>query len=207
MLNSLIVKEVWRDVDGFEGLYMVSNLGKVKNMTTGKLLHPTSGEDGRKILRLKDADGKPKMVKLHRLIAKAFIPNPNEYDVINHIDSNPANNDISNLEWCTQRQNIWHSLRFGNRERRDPRVIERLAKQGMTANEMVKASGYSRKAVDKYCKMTGVEPSRRRKYDIDIEELKRDFDNGMRNKDIAKKYKCTTCLIATRRHQYKKGLI
>ena len=108
--------EVWKDIKGYEGLYQVSNLGRVKSLNYNN----TNKE---KILKSETLRGyiryhlfkknKGKHYFLHRLVAEAFIPNPNNYPIINHIDGNPLNNNIDNLEWCTYKYNAEHALKTG----------------------------------------------------------------------------------------------
>lgn len=103
--------EVWRDVYG--GLYSVSNLGRVKSNDRqivysngvvtkykGKLLKPEVVADGHLRVTL-SSGGKKQRVFVHRLVAEAFIPNPNNYPIVNHKDEVPSNNCVGNLEWCT----------------------------------------------------------------------------------------------------------
>lgn len=104
------MEEVWKDVKGYEGRYQVSNFGNVMSLNyrrTGKrkLLTPKINNDGRLWVALA-GNGKPKPMLIHRLVATAFIENPNNYPQINHIDENPKNNCVENLEWCTQEYNI-----------------------------------------------------------------------------------------------------
>lgn len=115
--------EEWRDVEGYEGLYQVSSLGRIKSLahayrrrhsitkvehtifTSEKILAPLNV--GR-YLRIGLTDAKHKTVQyfIHRLVAQAFIPNPNNLPEINHLDCNGHNNDVSNLEWCSHYDNI-----------------------------------------------------------------------------------------------------
>lgn len=90
--------EIWKEIDGFKG-YMVSNFGNVKspNKTLGKF------KNGRGYYRVALPDGKLHFI--HRLVAKAFIDNPNGYPIINHKDENKTNNRADNLEWCTYKYN------------------------------------------------------------------------------------------------------
>ena len=105
--------EIWKPIKGFEGLYEISNLGRVKTIgrkAKNGTFFPT------KLLKLKPnkmgyilvalhKDGKIKRVGLHRLVAIHFIPNPNNYQIVNHLDRNPSNCRVDNLEWCTQSHN------------------------------------------------------------------------------------------------------
>lgn len=112
-------KEEWKAVPGYEGYYEVSNIGRVRSVTRkiidrtgrshtyyGKLLSATSdgSQWGYKHITLMRG-GKYKTIRVHRLVATAFIPNPMNYPVINHKDCNPANNIVDNLEWCTPEYN------------------------------------------------------------------------------------------------------
>ena len=110
------MEEIWKDVVGYEGLYQVSNLGRVKSVAymrklgnhsywcSEKILSLTNGKGG--YLRIKfTKNGLNFFAQVHRLVAEAFIPNPNNYPQINHKDENKQNNVVSNLEWCTAKYN------------------------------------------------------------------------------------------------------
>lgn len=98
---------MWKDVVGYEGLYLVNNEGVIKNYR-GRILKEGYNGYGRtqykKVTLTKD--GERKDLLIHRLVAEAFIPNPNNLPVVNHKDGNRLNNTIKNLEWCTQQYNI-----------------------------------------------------------------------------------------------------
>ena len=92
--------ETFVKIEGFEK-YEVSNLGKVRNIKSGKILKPSPNRYGYLGLCLSGYD-KRKTLFLHRIMATAFIDNPEEKLCVNHIDKNKLNNDLSNLEWCTR---------------------------------------------------------------------------------------------------------
>ena len=105
-------REFWRDVFGYEGLYQVCNLGRVKslakyNRKTDIILKQTINKrDGRlSVCLCKDSKTRQR-IHIHRLVAKAFIENPKGYKEINHKDENPKNNEVSNLEWCDRKYNM-----------------------------------------------------------------------------------------------------
>lgn len=99
------MEEIWKDVPGYEGLYRVSNMGRVKRVASDRiLLYDCS--DKRGYLRVTLCKyGKTKRHLVHRLVAFAFIPNPYGYRCVNHLDENPLNNCVENLEWCSHKIN------------------------------------------------------------------------------------------------------
>ena len=108
------MKEVWKDIEGVEGIYQVSNFGNVlslnyKNHGYSRQLVPKCNNSGRLWVEL-FKEGKRKPMLIHRLVAMAFIPNPNKFEQINHKDENAKNNRVENLEWCTQKYNIQYYL-------------------------------------------------------------------------------------------------
>lgn len=105
--------EIWKDIEGYEGYYQVSNKGRIKGIrlmyqhTEERILKPFSNQKGSGYLKVKiykDTVMKPAYV--HRLVANAFLPNPNNYPDINHKDENPHNNSVDNLEWCNESYNM-----------------------------------------------------------------------------------------------------
>ena len=105
--------ETWKDVVGYEGLYRVSNLGRIRSFVRGGqrgcILALTTHRQGYKIVKFYDR----KSYLVHRLVAESFIPNPEDKATVNHIDGNKANNRISNLEWATQSENNKHAFLTG----------------------------------------------------------------------------------------------
>ena len=105
----------WRDIDGFPN-YMVSNTGEIKSLNynkTGrdKILIPHKLSNGYLGINLYDNNKRSCYLLIHRLVAQAFLPNPNGYRIINHKDENRSNNSVNNLEWCSYKYN----LNYGNR--------------------------------------------------------------------------------------------
>jgi len=109
------MKELWKDIPGYEGRYKVSNTGKVKsflkNKENGSVLVP---EFARGYPSVGLCDGKrKKTVSIHRLVALAFVPNPHNYNEVNHKDENKQNNNADNLEWCSRAYNMsYKTARF-----------------------------------------------------------------------------------------------
>ena len=96
--------EIWIDINGYEGLYQVSDKGNVKSLISGKLLKQIYNKGGyMRVCLYKNHKGILKSV--HRLVADAFIPNEEMLPCVNHKDENPSNNSVENLEWCTYRYN------------------------------------------------------------------------------------------------------
>ena len=112
--------ETFVEIEGFEK-YEVSNLGRVRNIKSGRILKPHLNHNGYLKHHLYKHN-KLKELFLHRIIAIAFIDNPEEKPQVNHIDENKLNNDLSNLEWCTERENVIHGTRT-------KRAAEKLSKK------------------------------------------------------------------------------
>ena len=107
--------EIWEDIADYEGLYQVSSLGRVKSLgnyksSKEKILKPFSNKDGYLNVKL-CKEGKRKQYLVHRLVAKAFIPNPENKLEVNHKDEDKTNNKVENLEWMTCKENINYGTR------------------------------------------------------------------------------------------------
>ena len=108
-------EEIWKDVVGYEELFRVSNFGNVFSKRTGKLLKQHSRKHGRKTIATKvgGRNGMSLCFKVHRLVAEAFLENIENKPQVNHIDGNPSNNNLVNLEWATASENIVHAFDNG----------------------------------------------------------------------------------------------
>lgn len=120
--------EVWKDIKGYEGLYQVSNFGRVKSVARKIQLKQYAKETTETIMKLDlnkrgylyvhlCKNSKYKSYRVHRLVAEAFVENPEHKDQVNHIDRNVLNNKSSNLEWCTNVENMKHAKETGFRMR------------------------------------------------------------------------------------------
>jgi len=116
--------ESWKNIKGYEGLYKVSNMGRVKSLERTvtrkngikqtireRILKPSTDKDGYLLVSLCNGSGKVKTFKVHRLVCEAFYENPKKKPCVNHIDENKTNNVASNLEWCTYEENNNHGTR------------------------------------------------------------------------------------------------
>ena len=110
--------EIWKDIEDYERLYQVSNLGNVKSKKRNKLLKPYTTSNDYLVVKLSH-NNKQINYFVHRLVAKAFIPNPENKPQVNHKDENIQNNNANNLEWCTHSYNQ-------NYGKRNKRVQEKL---------------------------------------------------------------------------------
>ena len=110
------MKEIWKDIKDYEGLYQVSNLGKIKSLSRKifngknyyiskeKILKPGKNHQGYLQLTLHNNNIK-KNIRINRIVAQTFLENPNNYPEVNHKDENKLNNQVDNLEWCTHKYN------------------------------------------------------------------------------------------------------
>ena len=113
LLGRKEMEEVWKDIEGYEGLYQVSNLGRIKSLPKQDGFRFLN-EKIKKSFRQKNGylraslykEGIGKTELIHRLVAKAFLPNPNSLPQVNHKDENKLNNRVDNLEWCSAKYNM-----------------------------------------------------------------------------------------------------
>lgn len=159
--------EVWKDVAEYEGFYKVSNKGNIYsverrdsrgNKCGGRALEPRYDKDGYLRVTL-CKNGKQKTRFIHRLVAGAFVPNPNSYSEINHRDENKVNNYANNLEWCTREHNVNHGTmieRSAQARSKKVKATNIETNDVITFNSTVEAGrkGYDQGGVAKACRGT-----------------------------------------------------
>lgn len=107
------MEEIWKDVDGYFGKYQVSNLGNVRRVGK-RILKPQLRRNGYLSVWLYDGHNHARQISVHRLVAQAFIPNPQGFKEVNHLDECKHNNRVDNLAWCTHQENSV----YGDRSKR-----------------------------------------------------------------------------------------
>lgn len=115
------VTEEWKDVVGYEGLYKVSNLGNVMSLRHKKtfIMKPFIQRKGYLQVYLRNNNKSRNYFLVHRLVAQAFLPNPNNLPQVNHIDEDKTNNRVDNLEWCTN----YYNSHYGNHYERISKAL------------------------------------------------------------------------------------
>lgn len=155
------MKEEWKNIIGFENLYQISSLGRVKSLGNGKtwkkkekIIKQVINKDNYCYIMLYK-EGKRKNYKVHRLVAQAFLPNPQNLPQVNHKDENPSNNCVDNLEWCTakyncnygnHKENLSKSIKGKNKgkqtwwigRKHKPETIEKFRNRKLTQEEINK---------------------------------------------------------------------
>lgn len=212
--------EEWRDIDGFEGLYQVSNLGEVKSLQfwcgdhyvrREKVLKKSLNRTGYYSVSL-SRHGVIKRALVHRLVGMAFIENPNNLPYINHKDHCRTNNHISNLEWCTPQYNQAYASKHGRMFKKvQPQQIIDDYESGMSGTQVALKHGIDSSAVYYWLKKSGV-PVRsasdvHSKYKLDYKELGELFKQDISTKAIAEMYGCSYGYVRQLRAWWKKGVI
>lgn len=176
MGNQQLKKEVWRQIEGFEGYYSISNTGRVKSLeryvktprgennlriVRERILCTTIDKYGYESVRLRKK-GKTYPRTIHRLVATAFVDNPENLPCVNHVDENKLNNNFSNLEWCT----VHYNNVYNGRQEKINKILrnkdyEKIKRTCLSTGEvtiysskrdMYRKTGLSRKEVSKCCK-------------------------------------------------------
>lgn len=150
--------EIWKDIEGYEGLYQVSSEGMVKSLNynrTGeeRILKSGKDKDGYLYVILYK-EGNTKTFSVHRLVAQAFLNNPDNLQQVNHIDENPTNNSVDNLEWCTAKYNV----NYGTRTEKTQKPILQFSKTGEfirkweSGTQVERELGIDNSSIAKCCK-------------------------------------------------------
>lgn len=156
----------WKPIEGYDGLYLISDEGKVFSARSEKILKAGYSNGGYKHIEL-NVNGVAHKHFIHRLVAEAFIPNPDNLPVVNHKDENPANNRADNLEWCTYEYNsnygtaierrLLHRVYETGGEHASAKKVYRYDLNGNfiseydSVAEAAEATGLNRKSISKAC--------------------------------------------------------
>lgn len=178
-----LMEEIWKDIENYEG-YQVGNLGRIKNRE-GKIKTTYIQNKGYYCVSIY-ADGKTHHPTVHRLVAQAFIPNPNNYTQVNHIDCDKSNNTVSNLEWCNQNYNYREGKKFYLYSHNENHFYAKLRNTDIMIAELYKA-GFTRASV---ARILGLNPSSLEAIEngISYRELGVDFKHISRTKYKDKNY-------------------
>ena len=162
------MQEEWRDIKDFEGLYQISNLGRVKSVArivkrgtnykpVAERLLKFGGKERGSYFVILSKDGHTCIRYVHRLVAQAFLPNPNNLPVVNHKDENPLNDVVTNLEWCTwSYNNSYNDLRKRAAECKRKPILQyskdgEFIREWSHAREASEALGISKRAIYECC--------------------------------------------------------
>lgn len=155
--------ETWKVVVNSNDKYEVSNTGKVRRKETGRILTPSLNFCGYEYVTI-CFSGKHKQIRVHRAVAEAFIPNPENKPEVNHIDGDKLNNCVENLEWCTRLENEQHAWKTGLKKRRygfehkNSKEVVQLTldneyiKRWASASEVEKVLGYNQANISECCR-------------------------------------------------------
>lgn len=223
--------EIWKPISGYEGLYEISNEGRVKSLVgwngsayvnrekiiDGWIQQPSKKHEykRKKVGLVKDK--KVKEYFVHRLVADTFVPNsdPEKFTVVNHLDFNPLNNCAENLEWTTAKANITYSrkaFRFNKIKPSKYALIVDAYNNGMSSTEIAKKYNVVHTTIlkilhEENCNIRTVSEAQD-KFHINLSELLNDFKSGYSYKYLMKKYSCSYDILAQRKYRFRKeGLL
>lgn len=208
--------EIWRDITGYEGIYQISNLGRVRSLDRVSIdkngieysikgsMRKVSKSKGYSMIGL-SKDNKQKMYLVHRLVAEAFLGNPENLPIVNHIDGNKSNSHIENLEWVSNSDNINHAISTGLRKTNDIEThIKKEDNSGVTVKEKVEdiLSVFPNMKAKDIAELVGSKTSyvykikkRMSMSEEEIRELHRDKNKGRRKKNAQNRKKESTGVI------------
>lgn len=150
--------EEWRDIKGYEGLYQVSTMGRVKSIRYGKERILKPNEDGWGYFRVRlFKNGQRKAYKVHRLVAEAFLDNPDNLPQVNHKNEDKSDNRVENLEFCDCRYNINYGTGIQRRAKKQSKTVYQysldgqLIKEYPSVHEVERQLGYAQTYISKCC--------------------------------------------------------
>lgn len=162
------MNEIWKDVDGYDGVYQVSNLGRVKskdhfdcnrrNRIKGRILKPGIKRNGYMQVLLSDCTGKAKNHYVHKLVIEAFIGKCPKDCEVNHIDEDKSNNNVTNLEYVNHKTNISHGTAILRRTKKCRKAVQQFTKNGIYIADFAstidaeKETGIWHNNISKVCK-------------------------------------------------------
>lgn len=191
-------KIIWKDIPGYEGLYKVSNTGKIFSVVTNRELSVIQKKDGYTCISLCDKDHNKKQYRIHQLVAKAFIPNPNNLPMINHKNEIKNDNRVENLEWC----NNFYNSNYGNRNL----ILSKKLKGVPKSKEAIEKRKITMK--EKLSKMTKEE--RQAMFGREITDKQKEIlSNAHKKENLSKKTleRMSYSNILNRQYEYAKNLL
>ena len=216
--------EIWKDIPGYEGYYQASNKGNIRSLDRlvednggfykkkGRVLKKHLAKSGYELLIL-SVKGQQKHCKVHRLIALTFLEKEEGKNFVNHKDGNKSNNNVSNLEWVTPKENVKHSLHTllnnNNGYKYKKEIIEDYTKNNMMLVELKKKYKCHNETLKNILKEAGIKikPSSQQKSKINKKDAIALFEAGKSNKEIASLLEVDYSLICRYKRQWKNGEI
>lgn len=192
-------KIIWKDIPGYEGLYKVSNTGKIFSVVTNRELSVIQRSDGYTGITLCDKNHNKKQFRVHQLVAKAFIPNPNNLPMINHKNEIKNDNRVENLEWC----NNFYNSNYGNRNL----ILSKKLKGVPKSKEAIEKRRITMK--EKLSKMTKEERSAMFSNNSWSDERRQNFAISHRKENLSKETlkRMSYSNILNRQYEYAKDLL